>query len=193
MSSVVEICNMALSKAGITDSIMNLDTEQSTSALWCKIYFAPARDTVLRDYPWNFAIKTVTLSPLDYEHPEGKIVYLYPSDCLNVISVSNALYSIGIVGVGTDMRKVIVTDADQAQVQYIARVTDPNIFDPIFISALSWYLASELALSAGGNNSQRAQMAFQQYEHIKSKAQRASIAEGKYTPYKSSEFVSARS
>ena len=193
MSSVVEICNMALSKAGITDSIMNIDTEQSTSALWCRINFAPARDAVLRDYPWNFAIKTATLSPLDYEHPDGKIVYLYPSDCLNVINVSNASYSIGIIGIGADMRKVITTDSDQAQVQYIARITDPNILDPIFISALSWYLASELALSVGGNNGQRAQMAFQQYEHIKSKAQRASIAEGKVTSYANSEFMSARS
>lgn len=193
MASVVEICNMALSKAGVTDLIMNLDTEQSVPALWCKINFAPARDTVLRDYPWNFALKTAVLPQLDYEHPDGKMVYLYPSDCLNVISVSDTIFNIGIVGVDADMRKVIITDVGQANVKYIARVTDPNIFDPIFISALSWYLASELALSVGGNNSQRAQLAFQQYEHIKGKAQRASIAEGKTASYKNSEFMSARS
>ena len=193
MASVVEICNMALSKAGVTDLIMNLDTEQSVPALWCKINFAPARDTVLRDYPWNFALKTAVLPQLDYEHPDGKMVYLYPSDCLNVISVSDTIFNIGIIGVDTDMRKVIITDVGQANAQYIARVTDPNIFDPIFISALSWYLASELALSVGGNNSQRAQLAFQQYEHIKGKAQRASIAESKTASYKNSEFMNARS
>ena len=49
--SIVEICNLALGRAGITDSIMNLDTEQSVPALWCKANFAAARDALLRDFP----------------------------------------------------------------------------------------------------------------------------------------------
>ena len=96
MASMVEICNLALSKAGITDSIMNLDTEQSETALWCKANFAPARDAVLRDFPWNFATKNVVLSALDFDHPDGKKVYLYPSDCLNVLDVSKTLFEIYI-------------------------------------------------------------------------------------------------
>ena len=192
MASMVEICNLALSKAGITDSIMNLDTEQSVPALWCKANFAPARDEVLRDFPWNFATKNVVLSALDYDHPDGKKVYLYPSDCLNVLDVSKTLFEIGVIGEGTNMRKVIITGADNAQIKYIARVSDPNIFDPIFISALAWYLAGELSLSVGGNNTGRSQAAFQQYELTKSKAQRASVSESKTDAYKNNEFVSTR-
>ena len=193
MASVVEICNMALSKAGVTDLITNLDTEKSVEALWCQVNYGPARDEVLRDYPWNFATKIEMLTPLDVEHPEGKKLYLYPSDCLNILDVSGGQFVIESIGSGINMRKVIVTSAEPAQVKYVARVTDPNIFDSIFISALAWYLAGEAALSLGGNNTNRSQAAFQQYELVKSKAQRACISEAKAAPYSNNELLSARS
>jgi hypothetical protein len=195
MSSVIEICNMALGKAGITDTITNLDTEQSVEALWCKVNYPIARDSVLRDFPWRFATKTISLGALDEKRQDGKSVFLYPSDCLNIINVSNGgtqNFEIEIIGINDDMRKVIITDSEQAEVKYIARVTDPNLFDPLFVVALAWYIASDLALSVGGNKEGRSQLAMQQYEFTKAKAQRASIAESRGNPYTSNEFMKVR-
>ena len=195
MSSVIEICNIALGKAGITETIANIDTEQSVEALWCKTNYGIARDSVLRDFPWRFAIKTVGLGALDEKHRDGRHVFLYPSDCLNVLSVLNGgvlNFEIELIGSGDNMRKVIVTDSPLAHIKYIARVTDPNLFDSLFIVALSWYLASELALSVGGNKEGRSQLAMQQYEHAKAKAQRASMAEARENAYASGEFMRAR-
>ena len=195
MSSVIEICNMALGKAGITETIANIDTEQSVEALWCKTNYGIARDAVLRDFPWRFAIKTISLGALDEKRLDGRQVFLYPSDCLNVLSVLNGEmlnFEVELIGSGDGMRKVIVTDSPLAQIRYIARVTDPNVFDPLFIVALSWYIASDLALSVGGNKEGRSQLAMQQYEHSKAKAQRASVAEARENPYASDEFMKAR-
>ena len=196
MSSVIEICTMALGTAGITDTIANIDTEQSVEALWCKTNYGIARDAVLRDFPWRFATKTVSLGALDEKRLDGKSVFLYPSDCLNILTVSNGglqNFEIEIIGIGDDMRKVIITGSTQAEVKYIARVTDPNLFDPLFIVALAWYLASDLALSVGGNKEGRSQLAMQQYEHMKAKAQRASVAEARENPYTADEYMKARS
>lgn len=195
MSSVIEICNMALGKAGITDTITNIDTEQSVEALWCKVNYPIARDSVLRDFPWRFATKTISLGALAEKRQDGKNVFLYPSDCLNILTVANGSiqnFEIELIGVGDNMRKVIITSSSQAEIKYIARVTDPNLFDPLFIVALSWYIASDLALSVGGNKEGRSQLAMQQYEHSKAKAQRASVAEARENPYASDEFMKAR-
>ena len=185
MASIVGICNIALGRAGITDQIANIDTEQSVPALWCKTHYQDCLDRVLRDFPWGFATKTENLSQID----EG--VYLYPSDCLNVVSVDGKNdFHIEMTGVGTNQRKIIRTSG--SEVKYVARVNDPNLFDSLFISTLAWLMASELSLSVCGNNTQRAQYAYQQYELSKSSAQRASIMEGGEKPFNNDEFLKAR-
>ena len=54
MASVVEICNIALTRIGQNEPIVSL-TEQSKAAELCSLHYATCRDEVLRDFDWPFA------------------------------------------------------------------------------------------------------------------------------------------
>lgn len=47
--------------------------------------------------------------------------------------------------------KLIYTDQPQAWLKYIARVTDVNMFDAIFMEALSWRLAAAINMPLTGS------------------------------------------
>ncbi len=40
--------------------------------------------------------------------------------------------------------RVIVSDQEAAQLRYTYRVSDPNLFDELFIDALAWRLATKI-------------------------------------------------
>lgn len=83
MTSVVEICNIALSniRAGSINSL----TEGSLPAQQCNLKYDILRDQILRDAPWQFARKVRPLSLLsDVDIFNWSFAYQYPSDCLYI-------------------------------------------------------------------------------------------------------------
>ena len=60
MSSIIGICNNALDKLG-HGPIISLD-DGNKSANLCARNWPLVRDRVLRDHPWNFAVKRATLA-----------------------------------------------------------------------------------------------------------------------------------
>lgn len=58
-------------------------------------------------------------------------------------------YEVGADADGTG--KLIYTDQPQAWLKYIARVTDVNMFDAIFMEALSWRLAAAINMPLTGS------------------------------------------
>ncbi|SQI37511.1 Uncharacterised protein [Providencia alcalifaciens] len=59
----------------------------------------------------------------------------------------NSLLDLMVSGTG----KLIYCDQPQAWLQYVASVTDVNMFDSLFIDALAWRLAGELARPLASN------------------------------------------
>ena len=57
------------------------------------------------------------------------------------------------IGGISNMAKVIFTDAEGAYLEYVADVSDPKLFDPMFAEVLSYKLASCLAIPLAGNDS----------------------------------------
>jgi hypothetical protein len=49
------------------------------------------------------------------------------------------------VSVGTG--RILVTDLDQANLQYVARITTPALFSDLFVNAVAWQLAIELCMA----------------------------------------------
>lgn len=47
--------------------------------------------------------------------------------------------------VGTNL--ILVTDLDQANLQYVARITTPALFPDLFVNAVAWQLAIELCMT----------------------------------------------
>lgn len=173
MASEIEICNIALSRLGISRSI-NALTEQSKEAGACSLHYAPARDAVLSDFPWNFATKRVALADLNDPPSDWRYAYRYPTDCMRLIEImtpgtrtptarQRIEYATGSDSDGTG--KLIYTDEPNAWVKYVGKVVDTNMFDAIFRDALAWRMAGEMAMQLTGNGN-LGQYAMQMYGQV---------------------------
>lgn len=153
MASIVSICNLALSNIGKEN--INALSEASAEARACNQFYEHARDLLLQSYPWNFADKTVALAEV-VEPTFGKWNHAYqrPADCLKVRWIFP--YS------GDDQPRIadcdaakipfdvdgglIFANASPAVLVYTARIEDSSQFTPLFVDALSWHLATRLAM-----------------------------------------------
>lgn len=172
MTSKVEICNLALSniRAG---SINNID-EQSLPAQVCALKYDIIRDMMLTEVPWGFAHKIKGLALLSTEIFNWVYAYQYPVDCFKINrlvgaqeqllnadagSVSRALESQLLPSIrkqvsyeifNFDGNKVIGSNESDLRIDYIANITDPNLFSNNFILAFSHLLAAEIAVPIVG-------------------------------------------
>lgn len=196
MASIIGICNIALSHIG-TSGIQAL-TESSKEALACRTLYESARDAVLRDHPWNFAERRAALALSTEEVPGYSYVYAYPSECLSARRFTaddapgmTTTTPFVVTADSTLSGKLIATDLGAAVLIYTAKVTDPTMFDPLFVDALGWRLASDLAIPVTGDPRVE-QSCFTRYINFLRNAQAADSMEGKKDPETSNSFVDAR-
>lgn len=174
MSSVVDICNIALAHLGDSATVASIDPpEGSAQAEHCARFYPIARDTILEMHGWSFATRRIALPLLSTTMDQWKYVYQCPNDVINVLAVippdapndyvylPNADYSYpaGVLNLNAltyspqdytmetlaDGTQLICTNVENAVLRYTARVTDTTRFSPLFTSALAWLLASMLA------------------------------------------------
>ena len=216
MASEVDICNLALSNVR-GGSINSLD-ESSLQAQQCKLKYPLIRDMLLSDFTWGFnkSIKALAeLSSVDLFN--WAYAYQYPSDCLHVIKLipnveqfsqsDGALRSHRIEDLygsqfdqqikyevfNEDDGKVIASNEQQLRIVYRKKVTDPNLFDNLFLMAFSWMLSAELAIPIVGVEAGRPlrQDALTMYKHY-IEAATAKNANEQYTEPRESEFITVR-
>lgn len=143
MPSRVDIANYALGQVG-GQSITNFD-DDSREARAVKLLYDSVRDAVLRSHPWNFAVKRATLARLTETPPfTWSYYYQLPDDYLRLLEFNPET---------RDPYKIegrrIATNAGEAKIVYVARVTDETQFDPLFVQAFATRLAIELAQTLG--------------------------------------------
>lgn len=189
VSSAEEICNLALAKIGHEGFITSL-TENSKGARYMNVYYKPMRDAVLRGYLWRFARKTAVLAPLvaTPDFYEGKY-FQYPNDCLRIIGTDRVYFEQG--GVLKREGDKILADTDVLNLVYIYRVTDPELFDPMFVDALAARLAYEAALPITKSQSLKDQME-KEYNKSVIRAARASATEQDGEKFISEAFIGRR-
>lgn len=145
-TSVVQIVNNALVKLG-ANAILSL-TEDSEAARAANLIYEQIRDAVLRDHVWNFAKKRIELAK-DSDTPafEFSFQYTLPFDCLRVLQMEDLdmIYKI-------ESGKLL-TDESPAKILYVSRVEDVNLFDSMFVEALSARISAELAVTLAESNS----------------------------------------
>jgi hypothetical protein len=174
MASVVDICNLALSnvRAGSINSL----TESSLQAQVCRLKYPVLRDQLLRDAPWQFARKLEALALTTEDLFNWSYAYQYPSDCVTIrrLILNHEQYAQGTQDRTTlyrdeiyqlqpdpdsqikyrvfnqDGNKLIAANEPDLRAEYTVGVEDPNLFDPLFIQALSHLLASEVAIPIVG-------------------------------------------
>ena len=167
-----DICNLALGRvrAGRIASL----SENSAEAIECRSLYDGKRDALLKMHPWGFARVTAPLSLKDESHPEWLNVYSYPIDCLQIRYLTpevtadhSGLYppvrwsgqhtQVLIpfdTSYGSDGLQRVLTSLDEAWACYTRRVTEVPMMGPLFVEALAWFMAIDLAIRLGGDSGQ---------------------------------------
>ncbi|WP_447888487.1 hypothetical protein [Serratia fonticola] len=200
MASVIQICNVALSRLGNSRVIASL-TEKSKEAAACNLFYEDCRDAVLADFPWAFASKRVALAELDITQPDWQFSYRYPTDCMRLIEIYppdgsrfttpefRVPFETGAEADGAG--RLILTNLPKAWIRYVSRITDPNMFGPEFRDALSWRLAAEINMQVTGDPNLGAQ-AQQRYQLTISSASALSMQEAQEPVAPWSDVTNAR-
>lgn len=196
-SSVISLCNIALSHIGQAPIITLLDSNER--ARKCSIFYANIRDMVLSDSSWGFATRIAALTEYSSDTVAGwDFVYAFPSDCVNArkVYLSNSdpdpkSNDFKIVFSFTRSTKIIVANIEDAYIEYTARVDDPAIYDPLFVKAFTYKLASELAIALIGDKDLSIKLA-QLYSLTLSEAMRVNKVQDKTSGHQANTFVDAR-
>jgi hypothetical protein len=157
-TTVERICNQALARIGVSDFITDI-VEETPEAAACLSIYDNVRDLVLASFPWRFATKRATLaSPSGVERDGWDHVYTLPSDFLelvliapenrNPVPTSRAAFATEMNDAGDGL--LLLTDDADGNISYISNDVEPIVYSPHFADALSWLLASELALTLAG-------------------------------------------
>lgn len=150
-STQIQIWNMALSHIGVKAFVAS-PTERSQEASVLNVWWQPAIDYVLADHNWAFARKYATLNLVEEDpNPDWQYAYRYPSDCIHARRICSPkgrrdpLPPPFVTGQDDD-GKLVLTDQEDAVLEYTVRVTEPERFDEKFTECLTFYLASRIAL-----------------------------------------------
>jgi hypothetical protein len=154
--SVINICNLALTRMGGNQINLVASLEEAgEEARLCRRLYPQVLADLLRGYPFAFALDREPLALLKI-HEQGRLPfeYAYPAAALKLWRVAplalldqDSLFSVQFeIGYGSGGRSVF---CDQAKVYalFSRTIEDPGYFDPLFVEALAWSMASELALA----------------------------------------------
>lgn len=175
MASVIDICNLALAHLGDTATVSSISPpEGSAQAEHCARFYPIARDSLLEMHFWNFSVRRIALAQVPCIWPEWDYAYALPSDVNNIIAVLPAdaqddystkfvpadnqpyMYApVVAAGIYTPQAytiesqangsHILYTDQVDAVLRYTSFITDTTKFSPLFVTCLSWHLASMLA------------------------------------------------
>jgi hypothetical protein len=164
--SKTEIINLAL--AHLKQRKIANTTEVSIQAQEANRCYETARREALRSHDWGFAtvVKTAALnatypiSATGVYAGQWLFAYTYPSNALAVWHVYNESTvdkdngeRFRVIYDDANNQKVILTDTDQALIEYTFDVQDTTLFDANFVTAFAWRLAYDMAPNLTGDDS----------------------------------------
>lgn len=147
--SDVTIGNLALQKLGAV-RITSL-TDDSRNARSINAAYEQIRNRELRRYLWSFAKSRASLAASAIA-PDFDFDYAYPvpTDFLRLILPPDNRLD-WVIERHQGRRAILTNDAGPLQVRYVALVTDPTEFDPLFAEAfacaLAWHCCEEITQS----------------------------------------------
>ena len=141
----VTVANMALTLLG-QQSIADLDDETDHARTMKRLY-TMCLDAALRNHNWNFAQVRASLARHSAAPTwEFSYQYVLPTDpyCLRVLETNlndDEAWRIETYKTGSEQSRVIVTDFSSIKILYVARLTDPVLWDSLFADAMAWEMA----------------------------------------------------
>lgn len=224
MASAVDICNLALGYLGDAATVSSIDPpEGSAQATHCARFYPIALAAMLEMHPWSFSTVRTALTQITNPSDTWAYAYAAPSDVINMLAVlpPDALddYSAGVPlpdvqpvlagpmlqGSGytpqpfspetlLDGQDIILTNQPSAVLRYTRYVSDTAKFSPLFVTALSYLLASKLAgpLIKGDAGRAEAKAQLQQFVYWYGQARDSDSSQRKIAPVHQVPWVNAR-
>lgn len=185
MPSVIDICNKSLDKLG-QSPITSLN-DNTKAANLCLRNWPLVRDQVLRDHPWNFAVKRTILAP-STDLPEWGFSYKFPlpGDFIRLLEVRDL--STGEYQVENNH---IMADSSALYIRYIQRVEDANKYDTLFSDVAAARLAVELAEPLTQSTTKK-ESAFSEYQDALVRARRVDGQENPPTQFEEDDWIKVR-
>jgi len=171
-TTLVDICNLALSNIGADATITALDgSDTSAEAGYCVRFLPIARREMIELGDWEFAVTRATLAA---SSSNASLIWSYsyvvPSDCINALRVlrptatTNGISYTDPFGtllpmvpsyyIATDESNgatfelegtTLYTNEADAILKYSKDITDPTLYPNSFVTALAYLMASYLA------------------------------------------------
>ena len=185
MPSVVDLCNSALDKAG-HGAITSLE-DNTKAARLCLRNWPLVRDRVLRMHPWNFAVRRTNLAAHETAPDWGFTAkFPLPSNFLRLLEVRDL--STGEFQLENGF---IHANATVLYIRYIASITDPNVYDALFIDTVATRLAAELAEPLTQSTTKKKAL-LEEYDAFIDDAKRADAQENPPVAYEEDEWIKVR-
>jgi len=139
------IANMALARIG-AKRLTSLDDDTTLEAIQCRTHYEQTRDALLRSHWWRFALMRAELTE-DGDTPdfEWDHQYILPANYLRAVRLYDTTASYSLES------KLLLTNDDSVDLQYIRRVTDPTEFGSLFVEVLVLQLAIKLVMPLSGD------------------------------------------
>jgi hypothetical protein len=151
-TSNVQIANLALQKLGVSRKLESL-TQDHPNARTLNLAFEPIRAAELRRYDWSFAIKRESIAA-DANGPTWGDWNRYgkPNDFIRLLRDDET-------GQRVDWKIeglfILSRTTSPLEIRYLAKITDPNFYDALFIEALAAKLAWQCCEEITGSVSKR--------------------------------------
>lgn len=144
-SSEIAIYNMALD---LLEEEAAVDPQDDRAPVrWLNRNYAPTRDSLLRQHPWNFAIRRIALPELQDRPAFGwRHQYQMPADTLRILPITDSGEFNGrpVPHVIEGLR-ILTNQPLTLKARYVRRVENTANFDPIFVELLATTLAMKMA------------------------------------------------
>lgn len=196
MASKVQIAKLALQHIGDRYDISDI-TEATPEAEQVNLLFDDTRDALLRQHPWAFATKYTSPAALSGTAPgHWEYMFLYPTDCVRMLGVVNPLgkdqpHVKFEVARNSSGKRVILSDIQQPEIFYTARIEDTTDYDPEFVMAFSYVLAARLVMPLVGERSIAADL-YQQAQAVLNSAWETDSNEGIEEAIPDADWIRAR-
>lgn len=189
MASEIDISNRALALLGQKPIASFADP--NNVAEQCAQLYPAARDKCLEDRKWSFALSRDILAPLVITPKFGYAnQFQVPSDCLILRSVDGPDQNGTLHWVREGDK--ILSDAGEIYITYSKSIENPDLYTNGFVEALTFKLASDLAMPITESKTMRDTYEQDYYRKI-SEAGSTDGGQGRQERLRSSRLVTARS
>ena len=136
----LDIINMALIRIGQPMLTTSDYTGETSPAPEARLFFPQAVETVLRRYPWAFALRSSKLNPIKGEDNTYKSTL--PDGWANITKAYSHGFSVEDFNISEGR---IICDAPVDKIEGTIYPEDFDLCDPLFVDCVSLRLASYLA------------------------------------------------